>query len=240
MSYGGEDTDGIYHSIYDDYYWFTHFSDTNFIYGRALSQTAGTVVLRAADAEILPFEFTNFAETVQGFIKDLQKLAKSRQEDIGERNKQIEEGVFPAINDPRRPQVAPRMEEVPPEFSWAPLENAANALTKAADRYGKALSAAKPGGANQEAARAVNQLLMQSERKLMTPDGIPRREWYKHLLYAPGFYTGYAVKTMPGVREAIEQKNYKDVDGEILRVARVLQAETELVEKAAAELERMK
>lgn len=237
-AYGGEDDGGIYHSIYDDYYWYTHFSDSNFLYGRALAQTAGTLVLRAADAELLPFEFTGLAETVQGYIKDLQKLAKSKQEEIGERNRQIEDGVFAAVNDPRRPKVAPLVEEVPPQFSWAPVENAANALTKAAERYGKALSAAKAGNAG--GARAVNQVLMQSERALMTPEGLPRREWYRHLLYAPGFYTGYAVKTMPGVREAIEQKDYKNVDAEILRVARVLQSETELVEKATAALEKMK
>src|SRR5262249_37410359 len=110
LSYGGEDEEGIYHSIYDDFYWFTHFSDTEFVYSRALSQTIGTAVMRLADADLLPFEFTGLTDTVKLYAKQLKKLADDSRDEIVERNKQIEEGLFQAINDPRRPRVAPPKE----------------------------------------------------------------------------------------------------------------------------------
>ncbi len=108
LGYGGEDEQGIYHSIYDDFYWYTHFSDKDFIYGRAMSQTGGTTVMRLADAEVLPFDFVNFADTIKTYIKELEKLLSDKQDEIRERNLEIDEGVFKATNDPRRPIVATR------------------------------------------------------------------------------------------------------------------------------------
>ena len=58
----------------------------------------------------------------------------------------------------------------------------------------------------------LNRELIESERRLTNADGLPRRPWYKHLLYAPGVYSGYGVKTVPGVREAIEQKRYAEAE----------------------------
>ena len=124
LGYGGEDEQGIYHSIYDDFYWYTHFSDYDFVYGRALSQTVGTSVMRLADAEILPFDFVDFADTVQKYTKDLEKLLADKQEEIRERNQQLDEGVYKATFDPRRPTVAPAREEVPPHLNFAPMQNA--------------------------------------------------------------------------------------------------------------------
>src|SRR5204863_2394587 len=86
ISYSGEDQEGIYHSIYDDFYWYTHFSDTDFVYGRALSQTIGTSVMRLADAEVLPYDFVDFADTMQKYTKDLEKLLADKQDEIRERN----------------------------------------------------------------------------------------------------------------------------------------------------------
>src|SRR4029077_7061916 len=94
LGFGGEDGGGIYHSIYDDFYWYTHFSDTDFVYGRALAQTGGTAMRRRADADLLPFEFNDFADTVQTYLKELKTLSQKMQDDIRERNKEIEEGVF--------------------------------------------------------------------------------------------------------------------------------------------------
>ena len=215
-AFGGlDESDGIYHSIYDDYYHFTKFLDTDFAYGRALAQTVGTLVIRLADADVLPFQFTHLADTAQTYVRELQALLKERQDEVRERNRQIEDGVFASIADRRRPLTAPSIEEVPPALNFAPLENAANALTRAAERYRKALEAAR-SKLTPESARAVNVRLIQSERQLTDPAGLPRRPWYRHLLYAPGYYTGYAVKTMPGVREAIEEKNYAEADTEIV------------------------
>ncbi len=145
LGFGGLDTsDGVYHSIYDDYYHFTKFLDTDFAYGRTLAQVAGTTMIRLADADLLPFEFTNLADTVQTYVKELEALLKTQQDEVRERNTQIEEGVFAAINDPRRPLQAPKAEQVPPALNFATLENAANALTQAAARYHKAAEAARP------------------------------------------------------------------------------------------------
>ncbi len=132
----------------------------------------------------------------------------------------------------------PAIEELPPALNFAPLENATSALTRAAGRYHKAFEAAR-SKLTSESARTVNTKLIQSERQLTDSAGLPRRPWYRHLLYAPGYYTGYAVKTMPGVREAIEEKNYAEAESEIVRVARALDRETALIESAAADLERI-
>ena len=140
LGYSGEDEQGIYHSIYDDFYWYTHFSDTDFVYGRALSQTVGTAVMRLADAEVLPFEFTNLADTLQKYTKELEKLLKDKQDEIQERNQQLDEGVFKATFDPRRPTVAPTREEVPPHLNFAPMQNATESLARSAARYHKALA----------------------------------------------------------------------------------------------------
>jgi N-acetylated-alpha-linked acidic dipeptidase len=239
IGFGGEDEGGIYHSIYDDFYWFTHFSDTDFVYGRALAQTGGTAVMRLADADLLPFEFGNFAETVQTYLKELKALSQKMQDDIRERNREIEEGVFKATNDPKKPLIPPAVETVPPHLNFAPLENAVDVLTRSAAEYHKALEVTNANGGVALAADSiaeVNKMLMDSERKLTNAAGLPNRPWFRHQLYAPGFYTGYAVKTMPAVREAIELKQWKQADEAIVVVAQVLQDEAALIASAAQKL----
>jgi len=239
LAYGGEDEGGIYHSIYDDFYWYERFSDTDFVYGRALAQTVSTAVVRLAGAEILPFDFEALAQTVRGYVKELKALLENRQMEIRERNLQIEEGLFQATFDPRRPTVPPQKEEVPPHLNFAPLDNALDLLERSAERYAavadSVLSSDHPLPA--DSVRALNQKLKESERRLTSPEGLPRRPWFKHLLYAPGVYTGYDVKTVPGVREAIEQKRYAEANDEIVRVAGALEGEAALVDSAASDLE---
>jgi N-acetylated-alpha-linked acidic dipeptidase len=240
MGFGGEDEEGIYHSIYDDFYWYTHFSDTTFVYGRALAQTVGTSVMRLADAEVLPFDFVDFADTVQMYTKNLQKLLADKQEEIRERNQQLDEGVFKATFDPRRPRLAPAREEVPPHLNFAPMQNALEVLTRSAKRYQQAL-AAKQAALDDDAfatkLAALNRDLIRCERLLTNDDGLPRRSWYKHLLYAPGVYSGYGAKTVPGVREGIEQKHYAEAETEIVRVSKALENEAALIDSAAKQLE---
>jgi len=239
LGYGGEDDAGIYHSIYDDFYWYTHFSDTSFVYGRALSQTVGTAVMRLADADVLPYDYTNLAETIHTYIDQLQKLASGAADEARERNLELEEGSFAATNDPHSPTVAPPKLPIPPHISFAPLQNAADSLTRAAAAYQKAydgaLGAGDPARASASLA-AVNAILAHSEHTLTDQRGLPMRPWFQHLLYAPGFYTGYGVKTVPAVREAIEQRKYGDVDEAMTRVAAVVNAEAALVERAASAL----
>jgi N-acetylated-alpha-linked acidic dipeptidase len=245
IAFGGEDGGGIYHSIYDDFYWYTHFSDTNFQYGRALAQTGGTAILRLADADLLPFEFGDFADTMDTYVKELKTLAQKTQADIQERNREIDEGVFQATDDPKKPLVAPPVETVPPYLNFAPLDNAIGALGRSATEYRKALEKINVNGGSAITAASlsvaslseVNKLLIESERKLTNAEGLPNRPWFKHQIYAPGFYTGYAAKTMPAVREAIEQKQWKQADAGIVVVAHVLQDEAELISAAAAKLD---
>jgi len=241
LGYGGEGGGGVYHSIYDDFYWYTHFSDTSFVYGRALAQTAGTAVMRLADAELLPFDFSDFADTMHRYADDLKKLLKSKQDEVREQNKEIEEGVFTATADPQKSYVPPKPEEVPPYLNFAPLENATDALTQSAQRYRKAVEKANASGGAALASASltsVNALLIQSERKLTNPEGLPGRPWYKHEIYAPGVYTGYGVKTMPAVRESIEQKKWKQAEEGIVEARRILEAEAALIDSAAEELEK--
>jgi N-acetylated-alpha-linked acidic dipeptidase len=241
LSYGEEDGGGIYHSIYDDFYWYTHFSDTDFTYGRALSQTAGTAVIRLADADLLPYDFNGLADTIHLYLDELEKLLKTKQEEVAERNKEIEEGVFVATADPKKTFVPPPVEEVPPHLNFAPLQNASEALTRSAERYQRALEKVTKNGeleVSPAALQALDSKLLQSERKLISSDGLPGRPWFRHLIYAPGAYTGYGVKTIPGVREAIEQKKWKEADEQIVRAASALQDEAMLVDSAALELEK--
>ena len=240
LGFGGEDQGGIYHSIYDDFYWYTHFSDTSFVYGRALAQTSGTAIMRLAGAELLPFEFGNLAETVHTYVQELRKLLDGEREKNAELQRELEEGTYAATSDVRDPTVAPKLDSIPPHLNFAPLENAADMLTRAATRYEKAVTAVHARGDTVLAGKSlqrVNDILLRSERVLTDAKGLPGRPWFVHTLYAPGFYTGYGVKTMPAVREAIEQKKYGDVDAGIASVAAALRAEATLVEQAAAALE---
>jgi N-acetylated-alpha-linked acidic dipeptidase len=234
LGYGGEDGGGIYHSIYDDFYWYTHFSDTDFVYGRALAQTSATAVLRLADADILPFEFTDFADTMQTYVKELKNLLQQKQDEVRERNHEIEEGVFQATNDPRHPTVAPKLEQVAPFINFAPLDNAITELSKAADAYKRAYDQAS--ASNFGKAQDLNRLLIESERKLTNSDGLPGRPWFKHEIYAPGQYTGYEAKTIPGVREALELKRWREAEEQIAIAAKTLQQETALINDATAKL----
>jgi N-acetylated-alpha-linked acidic dipeptidase len=195
--------------------------------------------MRLADAEVLPFDFVDFADTIQKYTKDLEKLLADKQEEIRERNQELDEGVFKATLDPRRPTIAPPREEVPPHLNFAPMQNAADALARSAEHYRLALShqQAVLGESQMESLRTLNQRLMESERKLTNEAGLPRRPWYKHLLYAPGVYSGYDVKTVPSVREGIELKRYAEAEQEIVRVAKALEEESSLIESAAQLLE---
>jgi N-acetylated-alpha-linked acidic dipeptidase len=243
IGFGGEDGGGIYHSIYDDYYWYTHFSDGDFVYGRALAQAGGSLVMRLSDADLLPFEFGDFSDTVQTYVKELKALSQKMRDEITERNREIEEGVFSATNDPKTPLVAPPAETVPTHLNFAPLDDALDALARSAAEYHKALEHANGDGGSALASTSladVNRLLIESERKLTNTEGLPNRPWFKHQIYAPGFYTGYAVKTIPAVREAIELKQWKQADTAIVVVAQVLQDEAALISSAASKLAAVK
>jgi N-acetylated-alpha-linked acidic dipeptidase len=237
LGYGGEGEEGVYHSIYDDFSWYTRFSDTDFVYGRSLAQTIGTALMRLADADLLPFDPTALSDTIAGYVKEVRGLAQEKRDAAEELARQIDEGVALAAADPRLPFVAPKKEEVPPYFDFSPLENASAALARAAKDYQTALSAAGSGLASDQARVArVNAALRRIEPSLTREEGLPGRPWYRHYVYAPGFYTGYSVKTLPAVREAIEQKQWESVNGRIAVTAQVLEKAAETVGEAARAL----
>jgi N-acetylated-alpha-linked acidic dipeptidase len=237
IGFGGEDGGGIYHSIYDSFAWYTRFSDTSFVYGRALAQVAGTMVMRVANADVLPSEFGNLSETTRKYLTELVALREKTAKDIDELNRQVNEGVFTLTDDPRRPLAAPKAQAPARNLNFAPAQDAADSLERAAARFEKAYAGLAGGQASTAALVKVNALLRQGDQVMLIPEGLPKRPWYQHALYAPGYYTGYGVKTMPGVREAIEQKDWKQADEQIVKVAAALNREAELVAKAAQLLE---
>jgi N-acetylated-alpha-linked acidic dipeptidase len=233
IGYGGEDKGTQYHSIYDDIYFYEHFEDTTFVYGRALAQTAGTMAMRLADADILPMQFTDLAETVRGYVTEVKTLADSEREAAMERNTEISEGVYRALYDPKKKMVPPQPEPVPPYLNFAPLDQASADLTQAAAEYEAAY-----GKWSGNAPTGLNAKLMQTGEALTDPQGLPSRPWYENLIYAPGFYTGYEVKTLPGVREAIEQKQWTTANTEIERTAAALEREVDLLHSATLLLQK--
>ena len=158
-------------------------------------------------------------------------LFRSQRAQIEERNREIEEGVFTATADPRKQYVPPPKDPVPPHLNFAPLENGIDALTRSAQSYDAARLKANPSNA-----KAVNAKLIESERRLTDSAGLPGRPWFRHMIYAPGFYTGYGVKTIPGVREAIEQKRWQEADEQIQRAGTILTKEADLLDEATAAL----
>jgi N-acetylated-alpha-linked acidic dipeptidase len=242
LGFGGEDDGGVYHSIYDSYHWFTTFSDSGFVFGRALAQTTGITVLRLANADLLPYEFTELATRVSDNLKEVQNLLKGARDSIEEQNRELEESTFVALNDPQRPTVAPDREDVPPHLNFAPLENAADRLKRAADQYGDAWGDAdqKPDSVfTADRLAGLNAQLLQMERLLAPPDGLRRRPWYREVLSAPGWYTGYAPKILPGVREAIEEKRWRDGEDEVIRIGKALDDESAALEKLTAGIRRL-
>ncbi|HYY93702.1 MAG TPA: transferrin receptor-like dimerization domain-containing protein [Pyrinomonadaceae bacterium] len=233
LGYGGEDGGGSYHSIYDSFDHYTRFVDPTFDYGVALSQTAGRVVLRFADADTLPLSFADFTDTVGRYVKEVSKLAEDTREEIAEKNRRIGDGTFRAVFDPTETYVAPNREAPAPYLNFAPLQNALARLQESAKNYQTAF--ASPAAQERLRSRAtqarLDEILRGVEHSMTNDAGLPRRPWFKHQIYAPGFYTGYGVKTLPGVREAVEQHNWREADEEVTVVSKT-------IEQVAAEIDR--
>ncbi len=239
IGFGGEDEGTQYHSIYDDFYWYTHFADTDFAYGRVLAQTAGTTMMRIADADLLPYDYTPQAEAITKYETDLEKLLKDKQEEFTERNLELQEGVFNATSDPHKTYVAPPAETVPPFMNFAPMKNALELLKKSADDYSKALAKFKSSGAtiSPQSLDAVNADLLGISRLFLNEKGLPERPWFKNQIYAPGAYTGYGAKPIAAVREYMDEKKWHEADAQIPMVAHVIENIAAGISKAADDLE---
>lgn len=232
LGYSGENSGGSYHSIYDSIDHYTRFGDPDFAYGAALVQTAGRLVLRVADSDVLPFDFSASADAIGGYAQEVIKLTDEMREETEKRNRLIREGRFDAVADPKEKLVAPSLKPPVPHLNFAPLQNAVDELQRAAKEYGDARKSAKPLEA--ESARKLDAVLMHSEQALTVPEGLPRRPWFKHAIYAPGFYTGYGVKTLPGIREAVEERKWEEAAAQVDVVAAALGRYTAEIRKATA------
>src|SRR6266545_6552849 len=234
VGYGGEGGGGSYHSIYDSIDHYLRFGDPGFQYGVAQAETTGRLVLRLANADVLPIEFTTFADTMSRYLDELTKLAQTTRTEIEERNRLIRERAYEIAADPTKTYVPPKPEPAAPFLNFAPLQNAVSHLLQSArdfDRVAASLPSDAPNAFVREA--ALDHALMHIEQALMTTQGLPRRPWFRHQIYAPGFYTGYGVKTVPGVREAIEQKQWNEANQQIEVVAAVINNYAAEVERAA-------
>ncbi|HEV2354247.1 MAG TPA: M28 family peptidase, partial [Puia sp.] len=205
LGFGGEDPGGEYHSIYDSYDNYRRFKDPSFQYGVALAETAGRTTLRMADANLLPFDFRAVYKTIEGYCKDLMAEVDGMRETTMLTNRLIRAHRFDEATDTAYHLMQPPIREEVPYLDFSTLQNALGGLEKVTDRLADTLAAS---GLKAAPSEAVNEALFKAEQRLLSDKGLPRRPWYRHTIYAPGFYTGYGVKTMPGIREAIEQRNW--------------------------------
>ena len=233
IGYGGEDRGGTYHSSYDTPWHWDTFSDGKEVYGKLFAQTAGLMVLRMADADVMPYRFKALSLTVKGYTENLKTELKTMTIEANARNKALSSGAYKLANDPKLPMLPPPALPVPPAFDFASLDNAIATLDAAATHYDSAVASAP---AMSPAKRlALNNDLAVAERKLLGADGLPGRPWVKHLLYAPGTYTGYGASTLPGVREAVEDGRFDEAKQQLLVLSAALTQEAAFIEKMATE-----
>ncbi|MEO8472630.1 MAG: transferrin receptor-like dimerization domain-containing protein [Chryseolinea sp.] len=229
IGFGGEDSGGEYHSIYDSYDHYVKFKDPGFEYGVALAKVGGRITMRFANAEVLPFDFKSFYATVNGYMTEVIKLLEDMRESTDVENRMIKENRYVYAMDPKIKYVPASAKEPVPYLDFSELQNAMRTLEKSAATFSDLITANPKPNTN---TTQLNKLLYQAEQKLMVDTGLPRRPWYKHTVYAPGYYTGYGVKTLPGIREAIEQRSYKEAQDQIGIAAAAIMRYTKEVDSA--------
>lgn len=230
LGFDGEGEGGEYHSVYDSYDMFIRFKDPGFKYGEALSKTAGRTVLRLANADVLPIDFNSFYKTVNDYTAEIKTLLENTRAETDMHNALLKNNAFGLAKDPTKIYASPKMKDAVPFLNFSNLENALVQLKNLSEEFQKLYTKAMQLSRDKQ--NELNIILYKAEQSLIQPNGLPRRTWYKHQIYAPGFYTGYGVKTIPGVREAVEQRNWKEAQDNIEIVAATLQAYTLQVNKA--------
>jgi len=229
IGYGGEGSGGEYHSIFDSYDDFRRFKDPGFVYCLALSKTVGHTVLRMADADVLPFDFRTLSATIDRYAKELTEMTNNMRDNTAMDNQLVKAGTFKLAEDPSKHMAPPTAKSEVPKIDFSALNASLDELKKSSDKlaaaWGKNL-------ASDASHKAFNETLYRAEQQLLG-DGLPRRPWYKHTIYAPGFYTGYGVKTLPGIREAIEQRNWDEAQQQIAVAAKAISQLASYLDKAA-------
>jgi len=222
LGFSGESPGGSYHTLYDTYEHFIRFDDPGFRYGQTLAELAGMATLRLANARVLPFRFTNLAETLQIYLKELENLSSELRDQAKTRQQMLSNGDYMLAMDPEKTFFAPKPLTEVPYFNFAQLQNVLVTVEQEARDLDATLDGLDPEKLSKKKLESINRKLYLSERKLSSEAGLPGREWYRHQIYAPGMNTGYGVKTLPRVRETIEAGQYDHVNDEIDFTARVL------------------
>lgn len=222
MAFGGESGGGAYHSLYDTYEHYKRFSDGDFIYGTTLSKVNGRLVLRLSEADILPFRFVNMVENIGKFIEENKKLSQTVEQSTKLRNKLLDNNDFTISRNPNKTYLQPERLGQVPEFDFKPLDDAFARLSSSAWKYEEVLLKFKKGSLSAEKKSEINALLRKVDQAFTNNNGLPRREWFRNMLYAPGYYTGYGVKTLPGIREGLEERKWDEVRLYINEVAKAL------------------
>ncbi len=222
MAFGGESGGGAYHSLYDTYEHYKRFSDGDFIYGTTLSKVNGRLVLRLSEADILPFRFVNMVENIGKFIEENKKLSQAIEQSTQLRNKLLDNNDFTISRNPNKTYLQPERLGQVPEFNFKPLDDAFARLSSSAWKYEEVLLKFKKGSLSAEKKSEINSLLRKVDQAFTNSNGLPRREWFRNMLYAPGYYTGYGVKTLPGIREGLEERKWDEVRLYINEVAKAL------------------
>lgn len=230
LGFGGENSGGEYHTIYDTYPHYKRFKDPEFAYGVALANTAGRITLRLANADVLPFEFKQWHSTVAGYLNDIMESVTTMRKSVEKHNMMVDKNMFELAADPTKPFLKSEKKETVPYLDFAPLQNELAALETTI----KTISKIDVSKLSIERRNSLNKRLMLAEHVLTSEEGLPRRSWYKHQIYAPGFYTGYGVKTLPGVREAVEEKNWKEAQEQVTKLAGTLKKFNKHLQEMAA------
>jgi N-acetylated-alpha-linked acidic dipeptidase len=236
LGFEGETDYGVYHSAYDSFDHFRRFVDPTFEYGVALAKVAGRLVLRAAQGQLLPARESDFAASIAEYADELHKLADGMRVKTRALSKLLDDGAFKLASDPERPRAPPPQAKEVPYLNFAALDNAVAKLEQSAKAFDKEYARLQTGenaGADARGER-MNAALTDLEQALTDPNGLPGRDWYRHMIYAPGLYTGYGVKTLPGIREAIEERRWEEADRYIGVVSRAISAYSERLDRAIA------
>lgn len=238
ISFRGEGVGGEYHTCFDTFDHYSTYIDPDYSYGVALAKMCGRITLRLADADVLPFDFNAQANTVNRYVAEIVKLTDAMRTETETHNRLIAENRFQLAADPTQKYIPPARKDPVPHVNFAPLLNATRKLEEAAATFHKTLAPIQSGEGELSRAQLarLNQLVYRTERALIHEKGLPRRPWFRHQIYAPGFYTGYGVKTIPGVREAIEERKWKEADEQIGHAAQALTRFAAQIDQAAQQL----
>ena len=237
VGFGGEEQYGQYHSIYDSIAHFERFGDPGFDYVAKSAEVNGRLMLRLSEAEVLPFTLDRTAEGIGDYARELGELTDGLRKAAEERERLLADRSLELAADPQQTFVAPPALDRVPFLEFAPLQNAVALFTRAATDFEGVRSAAVERGLEAEERADLNRFLRTFERRLTTEAGLPGRPWYRHQIDAPGQYTGYGAKTLPAIREAIEQRHWEEANRQIREVSALLDAARAAIEAITTELE---